>query len=58
MQRTGKKMQGRKSTEEKEVNTNMRIADLVFSFNNSALIHALRARGGFIALQKFDKAQV
>ena len=39
------------------MNTNMRIADLVFSFNNSALIHALRARGGFIALQKFDKAQ-
>ena len=35
----------------------MRIADLVFSYNNSALIHALRARGNFIALQKFDKAQ-
>lgn len=35
----------------------MRVADLVFSYNNSALIHALRARGNFIALQKFDKAQ-
>ena len=35
----------------------MRIADVVFSYNNSALIHALRARGNFIALQKFDKAQ-
>ena len=57
MKRNGQKIQGRKNTEDKELNTNMRIADLVFSFNNSALIHALRARGGFIALQKFDKAQ-
>ena len=57
MQKNGQKSKGRKNTEEKDLNTNMRIADLVFSFNNSALIHALRARGGFIALQKFDKAQ-
>lgn len=53
----GGRLEGRKSTQEKEINTNMRIADLVFSYNNSALIHALRARGNFIALQKFDKAQ-
>lgn len=35
----------------------MNVADLVFSYNNSELIHALRDRGNYIALQKFDKAQ-
>jgi len=42
---------------EKELTDNPRVADLVFSFNNSDLINALRTRGNFIALQKFDKAQ-
>jgi hypothetical protein len=32
-----------------------KIADIVFSFNNSRLIHALRERGGFIVSQNFDK---
>ena len=31
------------------------IADIVFSFNNSALINALKTRGGHIANQNFDK---
>ncbi len=30
---------------------------MVFSYNNSNLIHALRARGGYIAGQQFDRAQ-
>ena len=32
-----------------------KVADIVFSFNNSRLILALRARGGAIAAQDFDK---
>jgi hypothetical protein len=31
-----------------------KVADIVFSFNNAALIHALRARGQCIASQDFD----
>ena len=30
---------------------------MVFSYNNSALIHALRDRGSYIALQKFDMVE-
>ena len=47
----------RKTTEEKQLNENVAIADMVFSYNNSALIHALRDRGNYIALQKFDLVQ-
>lgn len=32
-----------------------KVADIVFSFNNSELIAALRTRGGHIAAQNFDK---
>ena len=32
-----------------------KVADIVFSFNNSDLIAALRTRGGYIAAQDFDK---
>ena len=32
-----------------------KIADIVFSFNNSKLIEALRERGACIAAQDFDK---
>ena len=32
-----------------------KVADIVFSFNNARLILALRARGGAIAAQDFDK---
>jgi len=39
------------------MSTNMAVADLVFSYNNSKLIHALRDRGQNIALQKFDRVQ-
>ena len=31
------------------------IADITFSFNNGTSINLLKARGGFIALQKFDE---
>lgn len=41
----------------KEISENVAIADIVFSYNNSKLIHALRDRGQSIALQKFDKMQ-
>lgn len=34
---------------------NTKVADIVFSFNNAKLIAALRARGGAIAAQDFDK---
>ena len=50
-------LEGRKTVQEKELNENVSVADMVFSYNNSALIHALRARGGYIASQQFDKAQ-
>lgn len=40
-----------------QINENVNVADIVFSYNNSDLIHALRSRGSFIALQQFDKAQ-
>lgn len=33
----------------------MKIADIVFAFNNSELIHLLRQRGAFINNQQFDK---
>ena len=33
----------------------IKVADIVFSFNNTALILALRKRGQLIASQKFDK---
>ena len=39
------------------MNENVNVADLVFSYNNSDLINALRVRGGHIATQKFDRAQ-
>ena len=39
-------------------NTHVKIADIVFSYNNHKLIKLLQERGGNIALQKFDKAQV
>lgn len=35
--------------------TEVKIADIVFSFRNTKLIEALRKRGQFIANQKFDK---
>ena len=35
--------------------TEVKVADIVFSFKNHALIKALRKRGQFIAGQKFDK---
>lgn len=35
----------------------MKIADLQFAYNNSALIHALRERGGYIAMQQFAKVK-
>lgn len=41
----------------KPLNENVNVADMVFSYNNSELIHALRERGNYIALQQFDKAQ-
>ena len=44
---------GNESGEQKLDRVN--IADIVFSYNNSDLILALRKRGGFIAAQKFDK---
>ena len=47
----------RRTTESKELNENVAIADMVFSYNNSKLIHALRYRGNQIALQKFDRVQ-
>ena len=47
----------RRTNAPKNLNENVAIADLNFAYNNSALIHALRQRGGFIALQKFDKVQ-
>ena len=31
-----------------------KIADIVFGYNNSELINALRVRGGHIAAQDFD----
>lgn len=39
------------------MNENVAVADMVFAYNNSALIHALRDRGNYIALQKFDRVQ-
>jgi len=39
------------------MNENVAVADMVFAYNNSKLIHALRDRGNFIALQKFDRVQ-
>ena len=39
------------------MNSNVNIADIVFSYNNRDLILALRERGSNIALQKFDKVQ-
>ena len=41
----------RKSTSRKVINENIKIADMQFAYNNSALIHALRERGSYIALQ-------
>jgi len=35
----------RRTTEAKELNENVAIADIVFAYNNSKLIHALRDRG-------------
>ena len=43
-------LDGRKTTEPKEMNENVSVADMVFSYNNSALIHALKARGSYIGL--------
>ena len=40
-----------------EINENVAIADIVFSYNNAKLILALRERGQQIALQKFDRVQ-
>ena len=39
------------------LSTNVRVADITFSFNNGALIKALQARGTNIAYLQFDKAQ-
>lgn len=50
-------LDGRKSTEPKELNQNMAVADMIFSYNNSNLILALRERGNNIALQRFDRVQ-
>lgn len=50
-------MEGRRGTEPHEMTDNARVADLVFSFNNSDLINYLKIRGNFIALQKFDQAE-
>lgn len=54
---TGDTFLQRKTTEQKELNENVAVADIVFSYNNSKLICALRDRGSNIALQKFDKVQ-
>jgi hypothetical protein len=32
----------------------VKIADIVFAFNNAKLINLLKKRGGFIANQKYD----
>ena len=50
-------LDGRKTTEPKEMNENVAVADMVFSYNNADLINALRARGSYIALQQFDRVQ-
>jgi hypothetical protein len=54
---TGDTFIQRRTTEAKELNENVAVADMVFSYNNSKLILALRDRGSHIALQKFDKVQ-
>jgi len=36
--------------QDEEINENVAVADLVFSFNNAKLINALRERGNNIAL--------
>ena len=54
---TGDTFIQRRTTEQKELNENVAVADIVFSYNNSKLICALRDRGNNIALQKFDKVQ-
>ena len=46
-----------KATDERALNENVSVADMVFAYNNSKLIHALRDRGNYIALQKFDQVQ-
>jgi hypothetical protein len=35
--------------------TEVKIADIVFAFNNTKLIELLRKRGGFIMNQKYDE---
>ena len=47
----------RRTQAPKNLNENINVADINFAYNNSALIKALRERGSFIALQKFDKVQ-
>lgn len=47
---TGDTFIQRKTTEQKELNENVAVADIVFSYNNSKLICALRDRGSNIAL--------
>ena len=37
-------------------NGNGKVADITFAYNNSKLIHALRERGNYIALQQFEDA--
>ena len=48
-------LQRRHTRRENKAMTRVVIADIVFSFNNAALIGALQKRGKFIATQKFDK---
>ena len=40
---------------ERDAITEVKIADIVFSFNNQDLIFALRKRGGLIANNKFEE---
>ena len=47
-------MKRRKTVRDEPVQK-IHVADIVFSFRNSALISTLRTRGKFIAQQKFDK---
>ena len=47
--------QPRSRAGERPTLTEIKIADIVFSFNNTELILALRKRGQFIASQNFDK---
>lgn len=50
-----KKKKGKKKLKKKDAeDLRPRIADIVFSFNNRKLIHALRARGKKIAYNDFD----